>query len=148
MKNSKILVSTLNVRTLSNDAYLSEFKSAVKKINYDIIGLAETKRNGEDTIDCGDFIFFYNGRTTRSKNSTDQVKPASIGFVIKAKWKSNIRSLKSISLRVAILILQINDNDHLGIVQVYAPTSKANEKEMEDFYDDVDAAFNEVSNCK
>lgn len=145
--NSKILVSTFNCRTLSNDAYLSEFKNAIKKINYDIIGLAETKRNGEGTIDCKDFLFYYHGKTTRSKTPNDE-KAASVGFVIKEKWKNNIAMLKSISYRVCILILKINDKDNLGIIQVYAPTSSANQNEIDTFYDNVEKAQSEIAKCK
>jgi hypothetical protein len=138
-KNNKILVSTLNVRTLSNNAYFSEFENALKKINYDIIGLSEVKRIGEDFSEHKDFLFYYNGLTR---------KRGSVGFVINKKWKDKIKSIQSISDRVAVLILNVTKDDSIGIIQVYAPTSKAKEEEMKIFYDDVEEAQALINDCE
>lgn len=150
VKNSsnrdQILISTLNTRTLSNDAYLCEFENALDNIKFDIIGLSEVKRNGEGTIECKKFRLYYNGKTTRSKSPNDE-KAASVGIVVHSKWLKNVKICKSISLRVILLILKVNKERSIGIIQAYAPTSKATDKEMDKFYQDVEKAQKEIMNC-
>ena len=65
MKNSKnkanqtqISVSTFNSRTLSNEAFLSELEIALEKINFDVIGLAETKRTVKESSTARTFDSF------------------------------------------------------------------------------------------
>lgn len=107
--------------------FLSEFEIALEKINYDVIGRSETKRNGEGIIYCKNFRFFYNGKTSRSISNE---KNASVGFVVHKRWINNIKSQINISLRVMVITLKINDSATLGLVQVYAPTSRAKDDEM------------------
>lgn len=133
----KILVSTLNTRTLSSDAHLIQLEEALMKINYDIIGLSEVKRIGEEIVQREDFIFFYHGISRRR---------GSIGFIIHKRWKNNIKVLKSFSDRGAILILQIG-SETFGCLQAYAPTSSAPKQEMDEFYNDVLEALSETSIC-
>lgn len=121
-QNSQILISTFNVRTLSNSSYLSEFASAIKQIKYDVIGLSEVKRIGEERTKEDGFIFYHFG-VERKRG---------VGFAINLRWEKNIKSLQSFSDRVAVLILQVNDKDTLGIIQVYAPTSKASDSTMDE----------------
>lgn len=130
-QNSQILISTFNVRTLSNSSYLSEFASAIKQIKYDVIGLSEVKRIGEERTKEDGFIFYHFG-VERKRG---------VGFAINLRWEKNIKSLQSFSDRVAVLILQVNDKDTLGIIQVYAPTSKASDSTMDEFYNDVEKAL-------
>jgi hypothetical protein len=143
---NQIQVATFNTRTLSNDAYLSEFENALKKVKYDVIGLSETKRNGEGSIDCADFRFYYNGKTKKSKSPDDE-KAASSGFIVNKRWLNNIKMCKCVSFRVLVLILKINKTSTMGFVQVYAPTSKASENEMNKFYGDVEKAQKMISDC-
>lgn len=89
------------------------------------------KRLGEGTINCEDFLLYYNSINNKRR---------SVGFIINKKWSPRITLLKSISDRVTILVLKVNNNEYIGIIQAYAPTTKATEKEMEVFYDDVKKA--------
>lgn len=70
------------------------------------------------------------------------------GLAIKSKWKNNIIELKSVSFRVSLLILKINDKDNLGIVQVYAPTSSVKQNGIDVFFDNVEKALIEISKNK
>lgn len=49
---------------------------------------------------------------------------------------------------MAVLIFKVTKDDSIGIVQVYAPTSKAKEEEMTLFYDDVEAAQALINDCE
>lgn len=138
MKNSKnlknfpkFLVATLNTRTLSDEAYLAEFELALKKIKYDVVGLCEVKRQGENTVGRNGFTFYHFGTSK---------KLAGVGFAINKRWQGNKKVIKSFSSRVAALILYVNEKESIGIVQVYAPTSTAKDSDMNIFYRDVEKA--------
>jgi hypothetical protein len=50
LRHKNIFICSINTRTLSNEAYLLEFEKVINKINYDVIGLSEVKRIGENLI--------------------------------------------------------------------------------------------------
>lgn len=51
-----------------------------------------------------------------------------------------IIKMKSISPRVIYVVLQINKRYKLQVIQVYAPTSKAETEEVEQLYEDISLA--------
>ena len=98
-----------------------------------MIGLSEVKRIGEEIQERDRYVMFYYGITRRR---------ASVGFIVKSKWKQNIRSFSSYSDRVVALNLKINENDSCVFIQYYAPTSTAPDSEIDKFYDEVSRAIN------
>jgi hypothetical protein len=135
IKNApKFIVSTFNAQSISNDSYLLELEYALKEIKYDVIGLSEVKRIGEGRMDMNGYIFFYSGKERRR---------GTVGFIVNSKWKNNISAFKSYSDRVISLEMKFT-NGSLGLIQAYAPTSSSNEKEIEDFYDQLSIAINEM----
>lgn len=135
---AKFYVSTFNSRTLSTDDRLLAFENAIKKIKYDVIGLSEVKRIGEEIIEKPGYIFYYCG-VTRVRGS--------VGFVVNSRWKDNIIEFKSFSDRVVTLKLKFDDDLVLGFVQAYAPTSSAPEAEMDQFYEELSKGANDIANC-
>lgn len=146
-KHHQILVSTFNVRTLSADHHLSELENALKMVKFDIIGLSEVKRDGEGTIDCAGFQFHYNGISSKKNLDGTRNKPASVGFIVHSRWKNSVTQLKNISFRVILIKVKVNKDESLGVVQAYAPTSKASDREIEAFYKDVEKAQIEIHDC-
>lgn len=64
LKDSDTLyVLTLNTRTLRTEERLTELENAIDNIKWDIIGLAEVRRDGEDTLERNNSIFYYSGGT-------------------------------------------------------------------------------------
>lgn len=56
-----------------------------------------------------------------------------VGFIIKAHHKKSIQCYTGLSDRVALLNLELEETQ-LSIIQVYAPTEKASEEEIESFF--------------
>lgn len=132
-KNSKdFMVCTLNTRTLRTPEKLIELKEALQLIQWDIIGISETKLFGQAIIESiDDHIFTYIG-TEKGRNG--------VGFLIKSKWKDNIIDIKAFSDRIISLKLKIS-SCKIAIIQVYAPTEKAPLPILESFYKDLDKAI-------
>ncbi|KAF9412452.1 hypothetical protein HW555_009055 [Spodoptera exigua] len=60
---NKLYIATYNVRTLLSYSRLLELSDALKDINYDVIGLSETRRFGNSIEEHEDFILYYMGQT-------------------------------------------------------------------------------------
>lgn len=79
--HNNVYVYTCNVKSLLSDERLTDFKRAISKIKYDIIGLAEIRRTGYRIIEDDEHIFCYFGETQGQYGE---------GFLIKKKYKLNI----------------------------------------------------------
>ena len=119
-----LYILTYNVKTLSSYERLIELKEALKEIKYDILGLAETRRNGNKIEEHDNFIFCYTGDTPGRHG---------VGFIVKHHLKHNIESYVGFSGRVAMLNLKLGSAS-LSIIQVYAPTAQASDEEIDNFY--------------
>lgn len=135
---NQILVSTYNVRTLSSDAHMIELENALKTVQYDILGICEVKRTGQETYEQNGNIIHYVGFNNRR---------GSVGFVIKSKWRENIKFFKDFSDRVSAVLLRLNKNDALAVIQCYAPTSAAPDQEIDKFYEDLQKAHDELKSA-
>ena len=63
---------------------------------------------------------------------------AGVGFLITRKWKAHKVTVSSISGRVSDRVLCIIKRYKLNIVKVYAPTTSYSDKDINNFYNDVD----------
>lgn len=77
-RRRQMQIASVNVRTLSSDQKLVELEEELEKIKWDIIGLSEIRRRGEDqmTLKSG-HIFHYVGETHKSEGG--------VGFIIHKK---------------------------------------------------------------
>lgn len=107
-----------------------ELENALKNINWDIIGISEIRREGYRIEERDWCIFCYVGETQGSRG---------VGFLIKKHLKTKIIEFVGFSDRVALLNLKTT-NDTLSIIQVYAPTERATDQEVETFYQDISRA--------
>lgn len=70
----------------------------------------------------------------------------SIGILVKYSWKENIKSFKGYSDRLCSLVLKFKEG-LFGFIQAYAPTSTASDSEMQQFYNLLSQATNDLSKC-
>ncbi|KAF9412913.1 hypothetical protein HW555_003087, partial [Spodoptera exigua] len=78
---NKLYIATYNVRTLLSYSRLLELSDALKDINYDVIGLSETRRFGNSIEEHEDFILYYMGQTPGLYG---------VGFILQPAKKSRI----------------------------------------------------------
>ena len=119
---------TYNCRTLLGEAKLEELNTELDYINWDIIGLSEVRRLGENTIKLKNGHIFYH-------KGDEQTRYGGVGFLIHKKLEKQIVKFEGISNRIAKLTLKLNKRYNMQIIQIYAPTSSHPDEEIEDFYE-------------
>ncbi|KAL0841626.1 hypothetical protein ABMA28_015281 [Loxostege sticticalis] len=119
-------ISTLNTRTLSTEDRLEELRQALTNLKWDIIGLSEVRRMGDEIREYEDFIFYYHG---------EKKGMYGVGFIIKKKYRQHIEEFRGISDRIAILDIKLPGiKKPISLIQIYAPTEETIEEEKEKFY--------------
>ncbi|RVE40675.1 hypothetical protein evm_014675 [Chilo suppressalis] len=111
--NNRILaLANYNTRTLRTDVKMTELEEAISKLHWDVIGLSEVRREGEDTItlDSGNLLYFREG---------DQQSVGGVGFIVH----------------------KISSRYSMTVIQVYAPTSKHTDDEVEAMYEEISRAM-------
>ncbi|XP_045460954.1 uncharacterized protein LOC123671253 [Harmonia axyridis] len=136
-KSNKILyISTYNVLSLLSEERLTELECELENIKWDIVGLSEVRRRGEQLITLkSGHSFYYVGDDNSSVGGT--------GFLIHKRHRTSILSLKKFSTRVICLVLKLNTRYNIKIIQVYAPTSDHTDEEVDLFYDDIKNALSD-----
>jgi len=134
-KYSRIFrIATYNVRSLSTEEKLLELQEILEKVNWDVIGMSEVRRRGEEWISLrSGHILYHIGETDNSMGG--------VGFLINRKHAADIISITSISKRVAYVIIRLNSKLKMKIIQAYAPTSTAEVEEIDQFYEDINGAL-------
>ncbi|XP_059051336.1 craniofacial development protein 2-like [Achroia grisella] len=134
--HTQMNIATFNTRTLRLQAKLEELEKDLEQVNWDILGLSEVKRKGEDKLKLqSGNVLFYTGDSNSAIGS--------VGFLIHRRIVGHVTEMRSISPRVAYIVLSINKRYSLRIVQGYAPTSGHSDVESELFYEDVDKALSQ-----
>ena len=113
-------IGEYNVRTLLGEDRLLELENELNAIKWDIIGLAEIRRPGENVIKLASGNILYISGTPRGGQS-------GVGFIVNKLIAGNITEFKCASDRVAMILVKLNSKCTLKIIQVYAPTSAHHE---------------------
>lgn len=133
-KERQMHITSYNVRTLISDQKMMELEEELKTIKWDIIGLSEIRRRGEDQITLkSGHLFHFRGEEDTSNGG--------VGFIVHGKHTQNIVKIDSISPRVIYLIFKLNSRYNLKIIQAYAPTTTHSDEEVEEFYGDLETAL-------
>ncbi len=128
--NKSIYIGTYNVRSLLGEDRLVELQEELQHIKWDIIGLAETRRRGENIEQLKNGSVLY---TVGKENRSD----SGVGFLVNQQLANNVVEFKSTSDRVAMIVIKLSHRYMLKVIQVYAPTSAHDDDEIEDMYEEI-----------
>ena len=117
-------IGTWNVRSMNQ----GKFKQEMARVNVDILGISELKWTGMGEFNSDDHYIYYCGQESLRGNGVasmvnKRVRNAVLGC--------NLKNNRKISVRLQGKPLNIT------VIQVYAPTSNAEETEAEWFYEDL-----------
>ena len=120
-------IGTWNVRSM-NQGKLEVVKQEMARVNIDILGISELKWTGMGEFNSDAHYIYYCGQESLRRN----------GVALKVNKKSpkystwcNLKNNRMISVCFQ------GKPFYITVIQVYAPTSNAEEAEVEQFYEDI-----------
>ncbi|XP_060882053.1 craniofacial development protein 2-like [Metopolophium dirhodum] len=123
-KNKTQRIGTWNVRTMLKTGKLENIKIEMKRLDIDILGLCEIR-----WPDNGDF-WSDDIRVIHTNSTRGQ---AGVGIALNKKWGKRVTNVVTYSSRLCLIKIESTPNN-LVIIQVYMPTSKADDEEVEEVY--------------
>ena len=111
-----------------NQGQLEVVKQEMARVNVTILGLSELKWTGMGEFNSGDHYIYYCGQESFRRNG--------VAIMVKKRvWNAvlgwNVKNDRMISVRLQ------GKRFNITVIQVYAPTSNAEEAEVEWFYEDL-----------
>lgn len=135
---SNLFVSgTWNVRTLNADGRINQLTHEMKRYDWQVLGLAETRWTG-----VGDFMTDEGHRVWYSGG--DEVHEYGVAFMVNKKCAKFVLDCWPVSSRLIAIRLSATPVD-IVIIQVYAPTSSHSDEDVEAFYSDLQTIIAAVS---
>ena len=120
-------IGTWNVRSM-NQGKLEVVKQEIARVNVNILGISELKWTGMGEFNSDDHYIYYCGQESLRRNGVaiminKRVRNAVLGC--------NLKNDRMISVRFQ------SKPFNMTVIQVYAPTSNAEEAEVEQIYEDL-----------
>ena len=127
--NRNLRIGTLNVRTLAQSGSPESLKMDLKKYNFDVLGVQETRLE-EQEIDLGDHKLFL----TDSWLSTAKARQGGVGIAVTKTRAGSIIEQVEFSERVAYVKFAAQRRANLVVIVCYAPTNEANDLTKNNFW--------------
>ncbi|VDM59581.1 unnamed protein product [Angiostrongylus costaricensis] len=122
------LLCTYNARTLSSDVDLHTLLVAGDRIKFRVVELQETKIKKADIRQLKNETLVISGEKIPSRNV------GGAGFVGQAPVVYFVDSYEILSIRIAVLRLQLSHHKKITIINCYSPTDAADEYELNALY--------------
>lgn len=127
-----INIATWNIQTLLQAGKLMNITMETKRLEIDILGIAEIRWTGNGRFCVNEnYEFLYSGGCTQIRG---------VDILIKKELAKLINNVLAISDRVISIRLNIKPKP-LVIIQVYAPTEDSTDEEIENFYEQISEAL-------
>ncbi|KAI5705050.1 hypothetical protein M8J75_011432 [Diaphorina citri] len=122
-KEPSMKIATWNVNTMNQDGKIENLIREMKKNNIDLMGLAEVRWIGEGELIVDGYKMVYKGAERRKEHG--------VGFIYKQNLDKNVSKIIPKSDRIIAMRMKTEPVDTL-IIQVYMPTSRAKDEEVEE----------------
>ena len=132
---SVLKIATWNVRTLNQCGKLENLEREATRYNINILGLSEVRWTGSGKTLTEAHTFIYSGGEKHERG---------VGMLIDKKTMESMTGYWAISDRVLLVKFKGKPFD-ISILQVYAPTTDAEDGDIDNFYEEIDSA---VAQCK
>ena len=141
--SDQLNILTYNTRTLASehlDNFLAELEPNLdgQQVNWDIIGLSETKLHGKFTEVVANKHILYNSGPPETER-----RARGVGFLLNAKHVHTVLEFNSLSERVCLIKLKSKHNN-ISIIQIYAPDTSYPDTDIETFYNSIQSLINNI----
>ena len=111
-----------------NQGRLEVVKQEMARVNVNILRISELKWNGMGEFNSGDHYIYYCGRESLRRNG--------VAIMVNKRVQNAVPGCNLKNDRMTSVHLQ-GKPFNITVIQVYAPTSNAEEDEVEWFYEDL-----------
>ena len=120
-------IGTWNVRFM-NQGKLEVVKQEMARVNIDILGISKLKWTGMGEFNSDDYYIYYCGQ--------ESLRRSGVAIIVNKRVQNavlgcNLKNNRMISVRFQ------GKPFNISVIQAYAPTSNAEETEVEPFYEDL-----------
>ena len=98
------------------------------RVNVDILGISKLKWTGMGEFNSNDYYIYYSGQESLRRNR--------VGIIVNKRVQNAVLGCKLKNNRMITVRFQ-GKPFNIMVIQVYAPTSNAEEAEVEWFYEDL-----------
>ena len=127
MLKEQYCIGTWNVRSM-NQGKLEVVKQEMARVNIDILGISELKWIGTGEFNSDDHYIYYCGQESLRRNG--------VAIIVNKTVKNAVLGCNLKNDRMISVLFQ-GKPFNITVIQVYAPTSNAEEVEVERFYEDL-----------
>ena len=120
-------IGTWNVRSM-NQGKLEVVKQEMARVNIDIVGISELKWTGIGEFNSNDQYIYYCGQ--------ESLRRIGVAIMVNRRVRNAVLGCNLKNNRMISIHFQSKPFD-ITVIQVYAPTSNAEEAEVERFYEDL-----------
>ena len=120
-------IGTWNVRSM-NEGKLEVVKQETARVNVDILGISELKWTGMGEFNSDDHYIYYSGQESLRRNG--------VAIMVNKRVQNAVPGCNLKNDRMTSVCFQ-SKPFNVTVIQVYAPTSNAEEAEFEQFYEDL-----------
>ena len=125
--NEQYCVETRNVRSM-NQGKLEVVKQEMARMNVDILGISELKWTGMGDLNSDDHYIYYRGQ--------ESLRRVGVAIIINKRVQNAVLGCNLKNDRMISFLFQ-GKPFNITVLWVYAPTSNAEEAEVEQFYEDL-----------
>ena len=133
LRNTKIQFGTWNVRSM-NTGKLEVVKREMTRCDIDILGVSELRWSGMGKFNSDNHTVYFCGENNR-KNG--------VGFICSKQTNKCILGFNPVNDRIISIRMQCKPVN-ITVINIYAPTSTADEEKVEEFYSKVQEAVDEI----
>ena len=112
----------------TNQGKLAAVKQEMARVNVNILGISELKWTGMGEFNSGDHYTYYCGQESLRRNG--------VAFMVNKRVQNEVLGSNLKNDRMISVHFQ-GKPFNITVIQAYAPTSNAEEAEVEQFYEDL-----------
>ena len=120
-------IGTWNVKSM-NQGKLQVIKQEMIRVHIDILGISELKWNGMGEFNSNDHYIYYCGQ--------ESLRRSGVALIVNKRIQNAVLGCNLKNDRMISAHLQ-GKPFNITVIQVYAPTTNAEEAEVEQFYEDL-----------
>ena len=129
-------IGTWNVRSMTDPSKIHILEKEMERCNIPICGLSEVRWTGKGHFSLEDrHTIYYSG--------PDKLRRNGVGFILSREAARCVLGYNPISDRMISIRLQAKPVN-ISIVQVYSPTSTADDEEIDSFYHELQETINKI----